>query len=175
MDLLPWHSWWANLKPQHCAWNSGALLICFLSCLQSVLKRRKTVLLSVSTCVLSPSSAGVRVTPWAFLWGPSLCHIHFTDVFRCHQLGGHWCGDPPHCSTITSRLCASYVNGLRCTWLPLSLITLQLADYGNASLRRFCLTEHLLCSGTCLHWSVEYLKRLVLADDMTVSVSCVLS
>lgn len=94
-----------------------------------------------------------------------------TDVFRCHQRGGNWCGDPPHCSTITNSLCASYVNGLRCTWLPLSLIILQLTDYSNASLRRFCLTEHLLCSGTCLHGSFEYLKRLVLVNDMTVSVS----
>lgn len=115
-------------------------------------------MLSFYVCMLSPRSA-VLLTPvicghcdsLSLPQGPVPPSHPLTETQLSVQVspagGENWCDDHPHRSTTAQRPAAlkcSYLCGLRCTWLPLGLTILQLTDYGNASLSRFCLTGHIV-------------------------------
>lgn len=63
-------------------------------------------------CFTDSGSSVVSVTHWAFLRGPSLCHIHLlihTYLFRYHQLGGgKLMPDYSRCRTTAQRPAALY-------------------------------------------------------------------
>lgn len=82
------------------------------------------------------------LTHWAVLRGPISPSPPLTDT---------------HPSVQVSRALLSYLAG--CTWLPLSPTILQLKDYGNATLSRFCLTRHILCSGVPLTFKLWIIKK----------------